>query len=200
MIGQRLIISGLLALFLVQGIWMGNNSVLQAKTLPRLSVSEPATLGSNGNIRVITAKVLVNAPASWVWRTMTNYSQLKSILPGYQKSDILLNSGTLKTLDLAMRVNPLLPLYHYQARVQENRDNLQISLERVSGDFKHLKATYQLIPQSEQQTLLVYKLAIDPGSSIPGTNGILKANTEKSCLALQRYLEESNRKSMIGQR
>lgn len=189
----------ILALLIMMGCGLPD-ALLEAKSLPRLTVSEPASTGDSGSIKVVTAKVLVNAPSDLVWQTMTNYGQMKNILPGYQKSDVIKAVGSQKIIDIAMKVNPFLPLYHYKAQIRENRDALQIQLERTSGDFKHLKASYQLIPQSERQTLLVYKLAIDPGNNMPGTGAILKTNTEKSCLALQRYLEENNRKTIIGQR
>jgi len=188
-----------LALLILMGCGISTDNI-EAKTQPRFSISEPTSTGTAGSIKVVTARVLVNAPSAMVWQTMTNYGQLKNILPGYQKSDVIQTTGSQKTLDMAMKINAFLPVYRYKAHVRENHDTMQIQLERTSGDFKHLKASYQLIPQSDHQTLLVYKLAIDPGNNLPGTNGILKANTEKTCLALQHYLEESNRKTIIGQR
>jgi ribosome-associated toxin RatA of RatAB toxin-antitoxin module len=162
-----------------------------------LSVAEPDA----GNAKLVQAKVVINAPPAVVWQTITNYAEIKNILPGYEKSTVLKSAGSSKLLDIAVKVAAFLPTYKYKVQVREEESSYKLSLNRVSGDFKSLNATYRLIPQNNgSRTLLMYNLSIDPGFNLPGSQGIIKNSTEKSLRALERYTEQEAKKSLIGQR
>lgn len=156
---------------------------------------------AGGSAKTVQAKLLIDAPPALVWNTLTNYSDIKNMLPGYEKSTVIRSKGATKWLDIAMRVAAFLPTYKYQVQVKEDEANLRLTLNRVSGDFKTLNANYKLVSQSNgDRTLLIYSLNIDPGFSLPGSQGVIKASTEKSLKALERYAEQEARKSLIGQR
>ncbi len=162
-----------------------------------LLFSQPTANETNS----MTAKVTIDAPPEAVWQVITSYGRLKDILPGYEKSTVLKENGTVKTLDVAMKVSRLLPTYKYQVQVQENRSAHQLKLRRIAGDFKKLDAVYQLYPKNGgKQTVLVYELDLETGLRIPGTDGIISANTEKTMKALRAHIEEKYHKSVIGQR
>lgn len=148
----------------------------------------------------VEAQITIDAPPHLVWKVLTNYGQMKNILPGYEKSNVVQSNGPNKLLDIAMKVVAFLPTYKYQVRVQENEAARQIDLNRVSGDFKHLSARYKLTPQNGgKQTLLTYHLSVDTGTNIPGSQAILRSNTEKSLKALEKHIEQEARRSLIGQ-
>jgi ribosome-associated toxin RatA of RatAB toxin-antitoxin module len=173
-------------------------AVPQEDGLLLLSVASPAPVSG---MKRVQAKMLIQAPPNLVWETLTNYSDLKNVLPGYERSSVLRAKGPNKLVDIAMRVAAFLPMYRYQVAVQENQADHIITLNRVSGDFKSMTATYRLVPQSNgTNTLLLYTLSIDPGSNMPGSQSIIRANTEKSLKALERHIEQEARKSVIGQR
>lgn len=195
---SRVLFTGLLTLALLSGTVLSaawaEESLLMLNIAPETGAAKAATA------KVVQAKVLIKAPPSLVWQTITDYPRMKTILPGYEKSDVLKSSGPNKTLGIAMKVAPFLPTYQYQVQVRENQPAYQISLNRISGDFKTMRAVYQLQPQPNGSTILAYTLTIDPGFSLPGDKGILKASTEKSLHALDRYIEQEARNSRIGQR
>lgn len=165
--------------------------------LMMLSVASEST---KTELKRVQAKVLIEAPPRMVWKTLTNYPRLKNILPGYEKSSVVRTKGSNIWVDIAMKVAVFLPTYRYQVQVSENEPDYRINMVRVSGDFKTLNATYQLVPQANgRRTLLVYNLNIDPGSFIPGSQGLIRSNTEKSLKALERHIEQEARKSVIGQ-
>lgn len=168
-----------------------------AENLMMLNIaSEP-----KGFAKTVEARVMIDAPPSLVWREITDYPDLKNILPGYEKSQVVQSSGATKILDIAMKVAAFLPTYKYRVRVQESAPSQKISLTRISGDFKELKATYTLIPQSGgTKTILAYSLELDPGFNLPGSQSIIKNNTERSLKALEKHIEQEARKSLIGQR
>lgn len=187
-------------LYLLSVCLVGVVALLPAQAAENyLMVTMPSA--ESAQTKNISAKVSIDAPPSYVWQIITDYERLDDILPGYEKSELVSGGGTVKTLALGMKVNPFLPRYNYQVRVSENPSTQQIRLQRVSGDFKSLNAVYKLIPQNGgKQTMLVYDLAVDPGARIPGAGAILKASTEKTLKALQAHIEQSHRKSVIGQR
>jgi ribosome-associated toxin RatA of RatAB toxin-antitoxin module len=149
----------------------------------------------------IQTRLLIEAPPQLVWQTLTNYADIKNVLPGYEKSTVLKASGSLKTVDIRMKVSAFLPAYHYQVQMKEDVPSLSLYIRRISGDFKSLNANYKLVSQNNgTRTLLVYNLNLDTGMNLPGTQAIIRSNTEKSMKALETHILQEARKSLIGQR
>lgn len=160
-----------------------------------------APIAKQGNAKTVHAKVLIQAPPSLVWEMLTDYPELSDVLPGYERSRVLKSGGNHALLDVAMKVANFLPTYKYQVQTYENEANYQLNMTRVSGDFKSLQATYKLAPQSSgKSTLLTYQLNIDPGFTLPGAQGLIRTNTEKSMKALEKHAELRFNKGVIGQR
>ena len=170
-------------------------------TEENLNVLSIASNANEANGKTIQAKLLIDAPPQLVWQTITNYPEIKHVMPGYEKSTVLKSSGSTKTVDLGMKVAAFLPTYHYQVQMTENQPGYNLSIRRISGDFKSLNANYKLVSQNNgTKTLLIYNLNLDPGFSLPGSQALIKSNTEKSMKALQRHIMQESRKSLIGQR
>lgn len=168
-----------------------------SENLLTVSIAPAAT----NSAKIVRAKVLIKAPPDTVWRILTNYSDLPHIMPGYEQAEILQSKGANKLVRIAMKVAAFLPTYRYQLQSRENESAYELNLTRVSGDFKALSVVYKLTPQNNgEQTLLTYRLNIDPGFSLPGDQGIIKANTEKTLKAVERHAEQRFHQSVIGQR
>ncbi len=156
---------------------------------------------SDETSKAVQARLLLKAPPQLVWQTITNYPEIRHILPGYDKSTVLKSSGGTKLVDIAMRVAAFLPAYHYQVQMQEDAASYNLSMKRVSGDFKSLNGNYKLVSQNNgARTLLIYTLKLDPGYNLPGSQALIRANTERSMKALSRHIAQESRKSLIGQR
>lgn len=166
-----------------------------------LQVLDVDAAKEGGSAKTVQARMIIDAPPALVWNLLTDYPDIKNYLPGYEKSTVIRAKGTTKWLDIAMRVAAFLPTYKYQVQAKEDEANLRLTLNRVSGDFKTLNANYKLVSQANgDRTLLIYNMNIDPGFSLPGSQGLIKASTEKSLKALERHAEQEARKSLIGQR
>jgi ribosome-associated toxin RatA of RatAB toxin-antitoxin module len=152
-------------------------------------------------VKTVNARITIDAPPVFVWQTMTNYNKLKEFMPGCKNTELISEDGTNKVLDVASSVSKLLPLYRYRVTVNENRKTYELKVNRISGDFKYLAASYQLYPKGTK-TILVYSLNIDPGSGLPdfGINTLLKGNAERTLKAIQNRSELEHKKSLIGQR
>lgn len=160
---------------------------------PQVSVSEA------GELKKVSASVVIDAPANVVWSTITNYNGLRSFMPGYKKSQVVGGSGANKTLALSVKVSSLLPAFNYQVKVNEQKAAYKINIKRTSGDFDDLTATYKLIPQGNK-TQLVYNLNIDLGDNVPklGANSALKSNAKDSLNALQKKCAAAHQNSQLA--
>lgn len=166
----------------------------------QLVMLQAPTAASQG-VRTIQAQVLVNAAPAMVWNVLTQYNDIDTYMPGYQKSDVVGQQGGAKLVNVEVKPGPFTPTYRYQMKAMEQPQAYRLFFERTRGDLKFLKAQYQLTPRNlGKQTLVTYTLSIDPGSNLPGTNGILKSHTERQLYALSSYTEEMSYKSLIGQR
>jgi ribosome-associated toxin RatA of RatAB toxin-antitoxin module len=173
-------------------------------TVQLASATEPAkvnVLSERDSVRVLHAETVINAPTDMVWRSMTDYNNLKNILPGYSRSTVLQGSGSVKTLDIGMKPAPIAPTFHYQVKVREDRAANKISMQRISGDFKNIQATYRFLPiDNGNHTRLVYDPEIDLGN-LPtiGATQMLKSNTEKGVIAVQSHCNRAYQRSLTAQ-
>jgi len=149
--------------------------------------------------RKIDAKLVINAPPSSVWETLTDYNAFQSFVPGYKKSKVVSDKGASKVVDIQFKAAPLLPSYTYQVSVQENRSQWKMAIHRLSGDLKLLMGNYQLKPiENGTKTLLVHNLNIDTGADLPGTSAVLKSSSEKALLAVKTKSERNYQRSLIS--
>ncbi len=149
----------------------------------------------------ISAKVVIDAPPNVVWQGLTQYNQMKNVLPGYKKSTVLKSVGNIKTLDIGVKVSPVLPAYNYTMRVIENRPQMRLDFTRISGDFDSLKAHYKLTPTAGgKQTILTYGLVIDPGMKLPGQSKVIRSSTQKTLQALEKSIEAKYAQSLTARK
>jgi ribosome-associated toxin RatA of RatAB toxin-antitoxin module len=186
-------------ILLITVLTTGFLSAAQAQEDGLMMLSVVSTPNLAG-MKKVQAKIVIDAPPSLVWQTLTNYADLQNVLPGYEKSTVIRAKGTNKLLDIAMKVAAFLPTYRYRVQIQEHEADYLLNMNRISGDFKSMDATYKLLPQNNgTRTILVYNLNIDTGLNVPGSQGIIRANAEKTLKALERHIEQEARKSVIGQ-
>ena len=168
-------------------------------TSTAFAASPSVSVNENGDLKTVKGSVTIDAPASQVWATVTNYNSMKNYLPGYKKSQVIANNGANKKVDLSVKVSKLLPAFNYQVAVSENASAKQITVQRVSGDFDSIHATYKLIPNGTQTTL-VYTLKIDPGDKVPGfgVNTALKDSTSDSLAAISNRCSSEYKRSQVA--
>jgi len=159
-------------------------------------------LRDSGTLKILQAEVLVDAPVASVWRELSDYANLKNMLPGYERSTVLQAYGPVKTVDLQVKPGSLLPAYRYQVAIHEDRSDYTLNIQRISGDFKAITAIYQLYPvDAGSRTRVVYRLSIDMGNNMPpmGAAGVLKSSTARAMTAIQGHCAEVYRRSLTAQ-
>ncbi|HEY9686859.1 MAG TPA: SRPBCC family protein [Coleofasciculaceae cyanobacterium] len=159
-------------------------------------------LSDKGSAKTLQAEALVDAPIETVWDQLTDYGKIKTMLPGYDRSTVLQSGGNTATVDIGLKASGLAPAFRYQVKVREDKAAHTIHIQRISGDFKTITASYKLIPvENGTKTKVVYKLDIDLGN-IPtlGAGHLLKSNTEKVMIALQGHCSRVHRRSLSAQK
>ncbi len=154
-------------------------------------------------VKHVEASVTIDAPPATVWGILTDYRNLKNVLPDYERTDVVSESAGGATMDMAVKAGSLAPTFKYRVKIQENRAANTLSIQRVSGDFNAIVASYRLVPLAGgSKTNLVYHLNIDIGGKfpLPGANHMLKSSTQKSMLAVQRACAEKYRRAFTANR
>lgn len=178
---------------------------LLAGPLPGWSAETPQVemISRSDKVKTIEASVTIDAPPATVWSVLTDYANLKNVLPGYELSDVVARNAHGATVDLAVKASPMAPTFRYRVSIQENRPANTLTIKRISGDFNSILATYHVIPAAGgSKTNLTYRLNIDLGGkfALPGANHILKSSTEKSMAAMRKTCGASYRHSVTARR
>jgi carbon monoxide dehydrogenase subunit G len=184
-----------LVLILTLVIGFNNNAMSAESASVRM-------LSDKGSAKTLQAEALVDAPVETVWDQLTDYGKIKTMLPGYDRSTVLQSSGNTATVDIGLKASGLAPAFRYQVKVREDKAAHTINIQRVSGDFKTITASYKLIPvENGTKTKVVYKLDIDLGN-IPtlGAGHLLKSNTAKAMTALQSHCARIQRRTLTAQK
>lgn len=152
-----------------------------------------------GNYKVIHGEADIDAPPATVWNVLTDYPNMKKILPGYTYSRLLQSNGREKKVDLILKLNPITPELRYQVTFLEERHLNRILIQRISGDFDDMSGSYKLAALNNgSQTHLVYDLQIDFGVPIPGLGFLLRNKAEADLVALQNYCVKARLHSLAS--
>jgi carbon monoxide dehydrogenase subunit G len=167
------------------------------------SVSPPQVVmgKEEGAVKTLRAEAVINAPIDIVWQELSNYGNMKNMLPGYERSTLLQSAGSVKKVDFQVKASGFLPSFHYLVKIREDKPAYRLQIQRISGDFKAINASYQLIPiEGGARTRVLYNLSIDLGS-LPsfGVSSVLKANSAKAMLALQSHCAGVYSRSLTAQ-
>lgn len=165
------------------------------------SPASASVTNGQGEFKNVSGRVTVDAPVDAVWQTITSYNDLKNYVPGYQESRILQANGNAKTVQIGVKVSKFLPVMKYQVKINETKPAYQVNIQRISGDFKAITASYKLIPSANGvQTTIVYNLQIALGDKIPniGVSSTLKHSTEETLTAIQSRSTSVYKKSVLA--
>ncbi len=192
------IVGSLLSVGLSLGVFMSASPSWAVTPMSRPQVALTQDVGS---LKTLQAEVIVNAPIDAVWQDLSDYGNMKNIMPGYDRSTVVQSAGATKTVDLGLKGSGLIPPFRYQVKIREDKAAYRLQIQRIAGDFKAINASYQLMPvDAGTRTRVVYHLSIDLGGlPLLGAGSMLKNNTTKAMLALQTHCSESYKRSMTAQ-
>ena len=192
------LVGSLLSVGLGLGVLMSSTPSWAGTPVSRPQV---AVTQDSGSLKTLQAEAIVNAPIDAVWQDLSDYSNMKNLLPGYDRSTVLQSAGNLKTVDLGLKGSGFMPPFRYQVQIREDKAAYRMQIQRIAGDFKAINASYQLTPiDGGTHTRVVYHLSIDLGGlPLFGAGSILKTNTAKAMQVLQSHCAERYQRSMTAQ-
>jgi carbon monoxide dehydrogenase subunit G len=139
--------------------------------------------------KAIEASVLIQRPVNQVWNVLKNTEQLFASDPSFKKVEVLERpSPTRQIVQYNVKFSPLLPMMTYIGQVDFIPQKGTV-FKRISGNFKAMDGRTTLQPgHCPSETILTYKLYVDPGVPVPQTivNRFVGADLPKSLNRLKQ--------------
>ena len=134
--------------------------VAQGEIIVRTLATEGATAG-----RVLAA-VEIPAAAGVVWAVMVDVERAPEFIPGLRRARVLERGASHELIEHTVKYAALLPEFTYRYRADYRRPE-RIDFQRVSGDLRVLQGAWQLRPDGDVRTVVVYSVFLDPGFFVP---------------------------------
>lgn len=140
--------------------WL-DRSALAAGEVPVQTDKHGATVG-------VDTAVLVHAPAEAIWGVLTSCSLAPEYVPNVVscRSIERIEDGRAELFVQTVKPAFFLPRFEHVFRL-DYHPYRRIDVHEISGPIRHLEASWWLLPQPQNATLLVYSLEVDPGFPVP---------------------------------
>jgi ribosome-associated toxin RatA of RatAB toxin-antitoxin module len=129
----------------------------------------------------IEASVLLRAPLSVVWQTLTDYDHLGSFIPGMTTSRVVDRRGVAAIVEQVGEARFLLFSYPIDVTVSsEEYPPYSIRIHALKGNLRRLEGGYQIVPRADGGIELTWSGLIEPDSFLPAliTKPVLHAVVE----------------------
>lgn len=139
------------------------------------------------------ASVRIHAPRDRVWSLITSCPENVKMLPGLQACEVIESAPdhSWQLIRHVMNYSWYVPTLTYEMRALYDRPR-RVSIERVSGDLRHLSGSWNLSDQGEW-TEARYDVEITPGFWVPHwlVRAALRRDLPKMLRALRASAEAS---------
>lgn len=139
------------------------------------------------------ASVRIHAPRERVWSLITSCPENVKMLPGLQACEVIESAPdhSWQLIRHVMNYSWYVPTLTYEMRALYDRPR-RVSIERVSGDLRHLSGSWNLSDQGEW-TQARYDVEITPGFWVPHwlVRAALRRDLPKMLRALRASAEAS---------
>ncbi len=121
-----------------------------------------------GPIVHVETAVLVRAPATAIWRVLTDCRDAPEYVPNVVSCEPIkrIDNGRAELFKQTVRPAFFLPRFEHVFRL-DYEPYRRIDEHEVSGPLKRLEGTWWLLPRPGAAILLVYSLEADPGTPVP---------------------------------
>jgi carbon monoxide dehydrogenase subunit G len=126
---------------------------------------EAARRGERFEVR---ARAVLAAPAPLVWQVLTDYERLPRFVPGISRSIVRQRDGNRVRLDQSGEARFLVFSYPIEVQLEVTEAPLQWVVSRaVGGNLRRMYGRYELHPDAQRGTVLLYTGEIVPDFSLP---------------------------------
>jgi ribosome-associated toxin RatA of RatAB toxin-antitoxin module len=116
----------------------------------------------------IRLAVEIDAAPEFIWEVLKDCDAAPEYVPNVQACRRIeqLDEGRAEVFVQTIKPMFFMPSFEHVFRL-DYTPHSRIDAQRVSGPIELLQGSWQLVPQDNGRTLLLYELALDPGMPIP---------------------------------
>jgi len=116
----------------------------------------------------VKVAALIDAPPEAIWSVLTACELAPEYVPHVQSCRLLerRDGGRAELFVQVVKPAFFLPRFEHVFRLDYDPYR-HIDVSRVSGPLEFMQGTWDLLPQPDGQTLLVYDFEVDPGMPVP---------------------------------
>jgi ribosome-associated toxin RatA of RatAB toxin-antitoxin module len=150
--------------------------------LPKLEVAVTRVHQDTLHLYEVDASGIVQAPIGVVWKTLTSYERMNEFVPDMTSCRVLARNGNEVIIEQfgTARFLFMSKSIHLVVRATET-PMTSIDIALISGDMKHYEARWELFPQPDGGTKVVYSGKLVPNFYVPGVLGtnIIRGDIER---------------------
>lgn len=141
----------------------------------------------------VVARATLRAPHELVWRTLTDYDQLASFVPGMRSSRVIERRGPAAIVEQIGEVRFLIfsfPIEVTVASVEKPPDVIEVNI--LKGNLKQLEGAYRIERSAVPGVLVLHwRGLIQPEAPLPPLLGevVMRANIEHQFAGIVREIE-----------
>jgi ribosome-associated toxin RatA of RatAB toxin-antitoxin module len=171
---------------LIVCLLFGISAPLLAQTpkleLPKLEVAVTRVHQDALHLYEVDASGTVQAPIAAVWKTLTTYERMNEFVPDMTSCRVLARNGSEVIIEQfgTARFLFMSKSIHLVVRATET-PMTSIDIALISGDMKHYESRWELFPQPDGGTKVVYSGKLVPNFYVPGILGtnIIRGDIER---------------------
>ncbi len=129
-------------------------------------VQEPSN-NQKRSVPYVTAKVYIKQSPDKVWTAIQKPENVVRNERKVKSVTVISSNAGVRDLAFKVQLSRILPSFAYTLRHQSTSPYV-LAFKRLSGSFKDIQGFWQVVPvENNTQTVLVYRVSIDPGALVP---------------------------------
>tara|TARA_R110002096_G_scaffold4493_27_gene20988 strand:- start:9163 stop:9795 length:633 start_codon:yes stop_codon:yes gene_type:complete len=151
----------------------------QGEVVLLVDVNEKVSKQDRGNPAFYpTGAILINSPVENVWNLINDKEAAPDYVQSLVRCRIVGKGAAHMMVEQEMKMNGLPGTFTYIVK-HVMRPFERVDFERVSGDLRDIRGSWQFVPVEENtKTLLIYSLHVDPGRFVP--QGLVRKGMAKN--------------------
>jgi ribosome-associated toxin RatA of RatAB toxin-antitoxin module len=162
---------------------------------PKLEVAVNRIQQDNLHLYEVDASGFVQASPAAVWKTLTTYEKMNEFVPDMQSCRVLSRNGNeviIEQFGTARFLFMSKSIHLIVRAIEQPMSAIDIAL--ISGDMKHYESRWELFPQAEGGTRVVYSGKLVPNFYVPGLLGtnMIRSDIERMMGAVLARIDRSD--------
>lgn len=162
---------------------------------PKLEVAVNRIQQDTLHLYEVDASGFVQAPPATVWKTLTTYEKMNEFVPDMQSCRVLSRNGNeviIEQFGTARFLFMSKSIHLIVRAIEQPMSSIDIAL--ISGDMKHYESRWELQPQADGGTRVVYSGKLVPNFYVPGILGtnMIRSDIERMMSAVLARIERTD--------